>query len=80
MKHSIKFEDGTIITSYLAVAYAEGFFEGEEASPKDILHAWSYIIGNKLYLGLQGWFGRTVQDYIDNDIIDENGIINWDNV
>ena len=74
-KHSTKFEDGTVITDYLATAYCEGFCEGESASEQDALHAWSYMIGTKLYRSLQGWFGRTVAAIIEQELITEEGEI-----
>jgi hypothetical protein len=51
-----------------AVSIAEGFCGGEDASDKERQVAWQYIIDNKLYLQLQGWFGRTCRDLIDNGI------------
>ena len=69
------FEDGTEITDYLACAYAEGFCEGAEASEIDILKAWSYIAGKRLYLRLQGWYGRTLNTIIESGVMDSNGRI-----
>ena len=65
-------------TSYDAVAVAEGFTEIEGISKEDAVEAWAYIIANKLYTGLQGWFGRTCQDLIDLGAISEEGEIDWD--
>lgn len=70
------FEDGTEITDYLACAYAEGFCEGYQASENDIMRAWSYIAGKKLYRRLQGWYGRTVNRLIGAGVMKPNGCLN----
>lgn len=57
------------LTSYLAIAYAEGFCEGENATETEQFTAWQYIWDNGTWRGLQGWFGRTVHDLIDNGVI-----------
>lgn len=71
------FTDGTPITSYLATAYAEGFCEGEGADTIDVIKAWSYICGTKLYRSLQGFFGRTIENLIEREILDKTGKVNW---
>lgn len=76
--YETKFEDGTEITSYLATAYAEGFCEGESASSIDRIKAWSYLCGTKIGYSLQGFFGRTIVDLIDKDIMNTNGVVDWD--
>lgn len=76
--HELKFENGTLINNYLAVGYAEGF--EETSNTNDIIRAWSYICGTKLYLSLQGWFGRNVQSLIDNGILELDGTVNWDEI
>jgi len=73
--YSTKFEDDTEITPYLAIAYIEGLPDGENASEKDQLHAWSYLCGSKVGYSLQGSFGRTLFMLIDNGYLDENGNI-----
>ena len=57
------------ITPYLATAYAEGFCEGERASKKDQLIAWQYLHDNHLARTLQGWFGRTIENLINQKSI-----------
>jgi len=64
-------------TAYLAVSYAEGFEEGENAKEEEIIEAWAVIIKTKIYLSLQGYFGRTAMEYIKQGIIKESGAINW---
>lgn len=56
------------LTPYLAVAIAEGFCEGEGASKEQQIKAWQYIIDNRLYRGLQGWFGHTAQRLIEEGV------------
>ena len=50
--------------TYSAVAIAEGF-DGEDHTEDEIITAWQFIIDKKLYLSLQGWFGRTARQLID---------------
>jgi len=57
------------LTPYLACAIAEGFCEGEGASEKEQLAAWQYLVDNGLAWQLQGWFGRTAANLIENGII-----------
>lgn len=76
MAHETTFTNGTLITNYLAVAYSEGFEEPEYQ--EDVIRAWSYIIGTKLYNELQGWFGRNARQIIDEGYIDEDGTVDWD--
>lgn len=57
------------LTGYLATAIAEGFCEGEGASEKDQLIAWQWLHDKKIAYSLQGWFGRTAQNLIDNGYI-----------
>jgi len=55
------------MTDYIAVGIAEGFEEAE--SEAQVLEAWQHIYDKKLYLNLQGWFGRTLKDLIDEGYI-----------
>ncbi len=71
------FENGEQITDYQAIAYAEGFEEGNDI---DTIKSWSYICGKQLYKYLQGFFGRTIRDLIDNNILQTDGTVNWDNI
>ena len=56
-------------TPYLASAYAEGFCEGEGASQDDQIEAWQYLLDSGLCWQLQGWYGRTAKDLIEQGII-----------
>lgn len=57
------------LNSYTATAYAEGFLEGEGATKTEQLSAWQYLIDTGLCWQLQGWFGRTARDLIDNKVL-----------
>ena len=70
-----KFEDGTMISSYMATGYAERFETPEH--PFDVVRAWSFLIGTKLAYTLQGWFGRTAQSLIDAGVMDSDGVVDW---
>lgn len=56
------------LNHYLAAAYAEGFCEGEGASEKEQLSAWQYLIDTGACWKLQGWFGRTAQNLIEQGL------------
>jgi len=57
------------LDDYNAVAYAEGFCEGEGATELEQLSAWQYIKDNELHRSLQGFFGRTVEDLTNRGLI-----------
>ena len=56
------------LTTYRAVGLAEGFIEGTE---EQIIEAWQYLHDTGLAYELQGWFGRTAQELIQEGIINE---------
>lgn len=56
------------MTNYMATAIAEGFCEGEGATEEQQIAAWQHLIDTGLCWTLQGWFGRTAQNLIDNGI------------
>lgn len=60
------------MTPYMAVGLAEGF---EEGTNQEVLEAWAYLIKTGMCWTLQGWFGRTAQNLIDNGIINKKGEI-----
>lgn len=64
-----------IWTPYLATAYAEGFCEGENATERQQLEAWAWLIETGYCWELQGWFGRTAKELIDTNVIDKEGNI-----
>ncbi len=57
------------LNSYKAIAFAEGFCEGEGATEKEQLIAWQYIWDKGIWRNLQGWFGRTVHGLIESGLI-----------
>ena len=59
------------MTLYLAVAIAEGFNEGEEASKERQIEAWQFLHDTGNAYKLQGWYGRTARDLINEGIIKE---------
>jgi geranylgeranyl pyrophosphate synthase len=57
------------MTPFLATSIAEGFCGGEDATAEEQKAAWQYLHDTGLAYQLQGWFGRTASDLIDNGII-----------
>ena len=56
------------LTTYRAVGLAEGFEEGTE---EEVIEAWQYLHDTGHAYNLQGWFGRTAQQLIQDGIINE---------
>ena len=56
------------MTSYLATGLAEGFEEGTE---EEVIAAWQYLHDTRLAYKLQGWFGRTATQLIEEGIINK---------
>ena len=52
---------------FTAVGMAEGFIESD--SEEDILAAWQHLVDTGLAWSLQGWFGRTANDMIEQGLI-----------
>ena len=63
------------MTLYLAVAIAEGFHEGEDVSEEKWaqrqIEAWQFLHNSGSAYKLQGWYGRTARDLINEGIIKE---------
>jgi len=55
------------MTSYLAVGLAEGF---EEGTREERVEAWQFLVDTGMAWKLQGWFGRTAVNLIEEGIID----------
>ena len=53
------------MTAYLACAYAEQFCEGTDASEEEQLIAWQWISDHDTWKTLQGWYGRTVHNLLE---------------
>ena len=52
-----------------AVGIAEGWIEAE--NEQEIIDAWQQLHSTGLAYSLQGWFGRTARDLIEQGIINE---------
>lgn len=57
------------MTSYMACAFAEGFCEGEGATIDEQLTAWQWLHDTRKAYSLQGFYGRTVQQLIEQGAI-----------
>lgn len=55
--------------NYTAVGIAEGFIQAE--SEEQVLQAWQYLHDTKLGYQLQGFFGRTLNQLINEGMINE---------
>ena len=53
--------------NYQAVGIAEGFIECD--SEEQVIEAWQYLHDTKLGYQLQGFFGRTLQQLLNEGII-----------
>jgi len=53
--------------SYTATGIAEGFIEAD--SEEQVIEAWQTLVDTGLAWQLQGWFGRTAQQFINQGVI-----------
>ena len=53
--------------SYTATGIAEGFIEAD--SEEQVIEAWQTLVDTGLAWQLQGWFGRTAQQLINQSVI-----------
>lgn len=53
--------------NYTAIGIAEGFIEAD--SEEQVIQAWQYLHDTKLGYQLQGFFGRTLVQLIDEGVI-----------
>ena len=56
-----------IMDNYTAVGIAEGFIECD--SEEQVLQAWQYLHDTRIGYGLQGFFGRTLKQLLDEGLI-----------
>jgi hypothetical protein len=57
---------------YLATAYAEGFCEGEDATEREQLIAWQWLVDTGHAWRSQGWFGITATYLINQGLIKQS--------
>ena len=55
------------MNNYMAVGIAEGFIEAE--SEEQVIQAWQYLHDTKLGYQLQGFFGRTLNQLLNEGVI-----------
>jgi len=53
--------------NYTAVGIAEGFIEAD--NEEQVLAAWQHLHDSRLAYSLQGWFGRTATQLIEEGLI-----------
>jgi hypothetical protein len=56
-----------MMDNYTAVGIAEGFIEAE--SEEQVIEAWQYLHDTKLGYQLQGFFGRTLNQLLNEGVI-----------
>ena len=56
-----------MMNNYKATGIAEGFIEAE--SEEQVIKAWQYLSDTGLAWQLQGWFGRTIANLIEQGIV-----------
>jgi hypothetical protein len=64
---SYQLKEGIMMDNYTAVGLAEGFIEAE--SEEQVIEAWQYLHDTKLGYQLQGFFGRTLNQLLNEGII-----------
>ena len=57
------------MNNYTATGLAEGFIEAE--SEEQVIEAWQHLVDTGLAWSLQGWFGRTATQLIEEGVINE---------
>ncbi len=55
--------------NFTAIGLAEGFIEAE--SEEQVINAWQYLHDTGIGYKLQGWFGRTLNELINQGVINE---------
>lgn len=55
--------------NFTAIGIAEGFIEAE--SEEQVINAWQYLHDTGIGYKLQGYFGRTLNELINQGVINE---------
>ena len=53
--------------NYTAVGIAEGFIEA--SSEEEVIAAWQHLVSTGLDWQLQGWFGRTANQLLEDGVL-----------
>ena len=56
-----------MMDTYQAIGLAEGFIEAD--SEEQVIEAWQYLHDTRIGYGLQGFFGRTLNQLLNEGII-----------
>jgi hypothetical protein len=59
----------SIMSNYEATGIAEGWIKAD--SENQVIEAWQHLHDTRLAYSLQGWFGRTARDLIEQGIINK---------
>lgn len=56
------------LDTFTACSIVEGFCGGEDATEEERIAAWQHLIDTGVCWQLQGWYGRTATDLINNGV------------
>jgi len=56
-----------MMDTYQAIGLAEGFIEAD--TEEQVIEAWQYLHDTRIGYGLQGFFGRTLNQLLNEGII-----------
>lgn len=74
IKYETEFESGGVIDVVSAILE----IESTASSTTNIVKAWSYLAGTGMIPQLQGMYQRGMANFVNNDIMDNKGVVNWD--
>ena len=61
----------------LACGVIEGFEEVDGDTQENMVEAWAHLIETGVCWRLQGFYGRGASQWIESEIINRHGIIDW---